>query len=641
MRWFSAIALGCLTIFAGIGPAFAADLYPHCPVRDEKCGYIDATGKWVLPRKFDYAAPFDRNGLAMVKIGKKYGLIDTTGSYATPPDYDIIFNARHAEAPYYPVKKDGLYGFLDDRGKVLFPLVFERAAPFSRSGLAAIKQGGKYGFIDTDGHIAIKPGFEAVGAFGENGLAPAKQGGKWGFITRTGAWAIQPGFDEANSFYGSNRAEVRINKKSGYVMMNGKLVIPAIYDSAFSFGKAGLAVVKKNYKWGAIDATGKVVIPLQFEDLHAFASDGAAEAKKNGKWGLIDSRGKWLIQPTFESLGYFGGGQLTSFTQAGSWGCVNRSGEVVVPALFSSVQCRDGDLTQVWFNENKQSGYLDQKFKPLTFNWADFGWPEKMLCSPYGDLTNVYTRPSTKSPVIKALGNGHIVKVTRESGTDKDITFAKVAFRMGAYSDQQTGYLNQKLLKDDCTALAARSAMVLAQKNMNRSYNFADHLPKLDNPRLSGRYLDAHFTYSLQPQNRDLNSLSNLCRPEFRLEKTWSDYSYNGGTYYVLPVTKVLKTNLTTGHSRIDTLGFGARMGKYDAFFGYQHGGAIAVAPTSRWTPADRDSSLVTIVDGRQDKRQLFEDDRDMLFIDIAPDARESLKWLYRLQKACRGELEY
>ncbi|GIV34107.1 MAG: hypothetical protein KatS3mg031_1642 [Chitinophagales bacterium] len=50
-------------------------------------GYIDRTGKVMIPLKFENAHSF-RQGLASVKIGGKWGFIDTTGTVVIAPKYD-------------------------------------------------------------------------------------------------------------------------------------------------------------------------------------------------------------------------------------------------------------------------------------------------------------------------------------------------------------------------------------------------------------------------------------------------------------------------------------------------------------------------------------------------------------------------
>src|SRR3954447_13271666 len=59
------------------------------------------------------------------------------------------------------VEKDNLFGFIDRTGKVVIPLQFDNALPFS-DGLAPVWIGGgtQWGYIDRTGKKVIQPQFE-------------------------------------------------------------------------------------------------------------------------------------------------------------------------------------------------------------------------------------------------------------------------------------------------------------------------------------------------------------------------------------------------------------------------------------------------------------------------------------------------
>ena len=65
-----------------------------------KLGYIDTTGKEVIPAQFDYlwdygyglsqAGFFYDDGYTVVRLGERFGIIDTTGKYVVNPQFDGI-----------------------------------------------------------------------------------------------------------------------------------------------------------------------------------------------------------------------------------------------------------------------------------------------------------------------------------------------------------------------------------------------------------------------------------------------------------------------------------------------------------------------------------------------------------------------
>ena len=54
---------------------------------DKKYGFIDKTGKEVIPIKYDNAWGFSEE-LANVRLNNKWGFIDKTGKEVTPIKYD-------------------------------------------------------------------------------------------------------------------------------------------------------------------------------------------------------------------------------------------------------------------------------------------------------------------------------------------------------------------------------------------------------------------------------------------------------------------------------------------------------------------------------------------------------------------------
>lgn len=135
-----------------------------------KCGYIDKTGKVVLPLEYDGAGSF-YNGLAPVAKqdddgNNKYGYIDKTGAIVVPLEYDEAYVFSEGLALVGKKDADGnyKYGYIDKMGKVVIPLEYGISSydgdwGFS-NGLARIVEKDadgheKYGYIDKTGKIVV------------------------------------------------------------------------------------------------------------------------------------------------------------------------------------------------------------------------------------------------------------------------------------------------------------------------------------------------------------------------------------------------------------------------------------------------------------------------------------------------------
>lgn len=166
-------------------------------------------------------------------------------------NYDLV---DACDCGIFKVSKNNKYGYTDDKGNLIIPLIYDEGMSFSE-GRAAIKIAQKWGFIDSTGNEIVKPQYTEVYSF-HQGLAVVSKGDAFGFIDLT-----------------------------------GKLTIPLIYTSAKSFGSQLAPVCNNKNVWGYINKTNKVTISFQFNYADSF-TEGTARVMKAGKWVYIDSLGK-------------------------------------------------------------------------------------------------------------------------------------------------------------------------------------------------------------------------------------------------------------------------------------------------------------------------------------------------------------
>lgn len=241
-----------------------------------------------------------KNGVALVKIGEKWGYIDTQGKVAIPAKYE---DANDFNDGYAAVKSDGKFLVIDTKGdeKVVEGSNIVDIKDFSE-GLAPYKTSDKKtGFIGTDGKIAIQAKYESVGFF-KNGLAWAKEnGGNLGYINPKGEWVIKPQFTAGKEFdKESGLARIKNGDKWAYVNKSGEVMYVNDTETWGDFSE-GLSDGKRGDKKGFYNNKGQWVIQPQFDGVRDF-KNGFAAAKQGDKWGMIDKEGKWVIQPVFDGI---------------------------------------------------------------------------------------------------------------------------------------------------------------------------------------------------------------------------------------------------------------------------------------------------------------------------------------------------
>jgi hypothetical protein len=302
------------------------------PVRlNEKWGYINKQGEYVINPQFRDADFFYDSLAKVVSFDGKTGFINPYGEYvisaqykdATPFSGGLAFVVPERSDPvcinksgitqfsldhvkYVISFSDGLAvfstndeksGFVDKTGKTVADTLFENVRTFSE-GLAAIKQHDKWGFIDKTGKIVINPQFDATGDF-KNGKAWFRIGGRSGYIDAKGSYVINSQFDGTDDF-SNGMALIKFGRKYGYINKKGTIVINPQFENVGQF-RSGLALIEQGGKYGYINKKGEVEITPQFNNASVFWGD-IAFVEDAGKWGIIDKKGKYLVNPQFDRI---------------------------------------------------------------------------------------------------------------------------------------------------------------------------------------------------------------------------------------------------------------------------------------------------------------------------------------------------
>jgi hypothetical protein len=345
--------------------------------KDDKWGYIDHNGTYVINPQFQKAYAFS-DGLALVQLSDdKYGYINKKGKYVIDPIYEsgTYFNDGLA----FVVIEDGYPVAIDKKGKTKFEFKDAKMAYAFQEGMAqfAVKDKSeyKYGYVDKTGKVKITVQFAEAGMFRE-GLAVIAMEGKndrpnYGFIDKTGKIVIQPQFTSAKNFH-EGLALVSDGKKYGYINTEGKYVINPQFESASNFSE-GLAAVRQDRSWGYIDKKGKYVINPQFEEVQNFKHGVAAVSAGRNKYGFIDKEGKYTVNPQFEGAIIFEK-NFAAVGSSGKVGFIDGEGKYIVNPQFDDLQFpsdlfiseRDYERrtkNRVVSNYYNTSGFIEEFFK--------------------------------------------------------------------------------------------------------------------------------------------------------------------------------------------------------------------------------------------------------------------------------------
>ncbi|MBC7862869.1 MAG: WG repeat-containing protein, partial [Bacteroidia bacterium] len=156
-----------------------------------KCGLINLKGDFVIKPMYEELDNFySTKGQSWSRFKQKglYGYIDTTGTIKVKPEWDeLSFSFCDGVGD---ATKNAKVCLMDSTGKIILPLEFTDIVCYCFDTHKAIQKNinGKllWGYCDNKGKILIEPQYEEENAFGSSKLAFVKKDGKFGCIDKTG-----------------------------------------------------------------------------------------------------------------------------------------------------------------------------------------------------------------------------------------------------------------------------------------------------------------------------------------------------------------------------------------------------------------------------------------------------------------------
>ncbi len=247
-----------------------------------KFGIIATDGRTLLAPAYDHISPF-YEGRSVVANHEGNALrvkaTLTTDGEVTLTDEPVYLCPKY---PFYsegflPVQNaQGLYSYLDEKGKVAFPFTSRESRPFSE-GIAAIGVNDDFRWLSTSGEI--------LDMRLPNGGSPYLSTNYYN------GEAYVRDEDEEYFFLDSKGEAKKVSNprfKTDYLFRAGTdcgTDIP--YASFQPETDSYWRPTRRQGKWGYVNEAGKPLCLYKYDEAKAFAY-GSAPASQNGRWGLIE-----------------------------------------------------------------------------------------------------------------------------------------------------------------------------------------------------------------------------------------------------------------------------------------------------------------------------------------------------------------
>jgi hypothetical protein len=222
-----------------------------------------------------------------------------------PAEYtQIIANKNRHSSNYWNVKKDGLWGLMDNNGSLLLPIKYEMIEDF-KNGFARIKYYGKTGLIDIDGHIIIEPLYQNL-SWTKTTKFPSifwtKENDSSIILNSKGIQTALLPYAVVNSNEEGTRLIVQ-DKKSGTGVCDamGNILIPLVYNSISIEGSDFFLCKNKDVSTRFVfDSTGKFLFENSGLTITPLSHKTFFVKLKQG-YSYIDSLGNKITADTFQT----------------------------------------------------------------------------------------------------------------------------------------------------------------------------------------------------------------------------------------------------------------------------------------------------------------------------------------------------
>ena len=247
------------------------------------------------------------------------------------------------------------YGFINERGEVVIPIIYDDATHFS-NGKAILTLKGRKGVITMTGHFIVELKEENI---------------------------LIKGYDWASKTFDGNNIIVSKDGKEGLINSEMDVILPIDY-SLKELSPYGYVICQNN-KYGICSTDGKIFIKCKYQDvgrvysnqlqkvLEYPVSEGLCIICENDKYGYLNIERNKEYPAVYEEVKPFSGG-LGCVKKNGFWGFVNEESEIIIPYQYIDAFPFEKEVARVKLADSNASYYalIDKKGCMLT----DYKWKQ-------------------------------------------------------------------------------------------------------------------------------------------------------------------------------------------------------------------------------------------------------------------------
>ncbi len=354
--------------------SLAQQLLMPCKNTDEKYGYIDTLGHWIIKPQFDDANIFSEgfaavckndscfyinkegvktsdfyfeetenyiNGIAIIKKENKFYLVNRSEQLISKGYEDI----NESSDNLFVCKLKNNYGAINAKGETIIPFTYSKLGNF-KNGFAYYLST-HYGLVSTT-NIALKAQWDWISDVDTNNIVLVKTNNKYGLMRVDETIVLAPTFDYVTYCQNGIYLVVK-NGLYGFYNASELCFITAIeydYNAAYETnyytnGKYFKLVLDEEV--ALVDVNGRYSINFGTYSNVFFAKCDIIRIQKNAKYGFIDRKLKAITPTDFEQATDFDN-NVAIVSKTGKAQLINKEGNPIFSMKDGKIEKLDSRL---------------------------------------------------------------------------------------------------------------------------------------------------------------------------------------------------------------------------------------------------------------------------------------------------------
>lgn len=357
----------------------------------DKYGYIDTLGNWVILPQFDDALAFNegfasvckndscyyinkegyktsnfyyeetenyKNGIAIVKKENEYYLINRSGQYISKGYQDI----NEVSDNLYVCKSNGFYGAINTKGEIIIPFEYNKLGNFKNK--FAYYLSNQYGLVDIF-NKPMKAQWDWISDVDTNTIAIVKNKNKFGLISINEELILPVEYDYISSNFNEIYLVVK-NNLYGFYNSKEKCFITSInnnYNSSFNinyYTNGKYFKLLKDNEVALVDANGRYSINFGSYSNLFFAKCDIIRVQKNNKYGFIDRKLKPIASFDYDKATDFEN-NVSVVAKGTTAILIDKNGKSIFTLKNGEIKAIENSLFTI--KQNEQLGLLDTNGK--------------------------------------------------------------------------------------------------------------------------------------------------------------------------------------------------------------------------------------------------------------------------------------